>query len=155
MSSNRLQTPNNEKSTRVNPQKSFSSIAAFTALMNVFRPSFKKVLILIIIFIIIYSCLDYQTSFRVVLASLVYLSGAYLYSLNRLSSVVTDSEYLSHPVHDGFFPVRNGNGGVWETPGGFEEETYRLQKHYKERLIQFTLSSILYLVSVILTLVNL
>lgn len=154
MSSNKLQTPNKENNTKVNPQKSFSSIAAFTALMKVFRPSFKKVLILIITFIILFSCFDYQTSFRVVLASLVYLSGAYLYSLNRLSSVVADSEYLSHPVHKGFFPVRNGNGGLWETEGGFEEETHRLQKHYKERLIQFTLGSILYISSVTLTLIN-
>lgn len=136
------------------PQKSFVSIAAFEALMKAFRPSLKKALMVLLISFIIFLLLPSLIAVKVLLAFISYLSCLYLYSLNRLSVVKSDIEYLAQPHYDGF-PVRQPHGGLYEEPDGFHTETLRLEKHYKERLIQLSVGTVLYVTSLLLGLIYL
>ena len=108
----------------------------FKAIMQLLSPSRLKLFAFSVSFVVFvgYSVNSEQfTLLKSILLVYSYILGLSVYSLNRLSQVKNDIEYLSQEYF-GDFPVRQPNGLPWETPDGQRLESERLNKHYSYRI---------------------
>ncbi|WP_315920093.1 hypothetical protein [Vibrio fluvialis] len=113
------------------------AVEAFKVVMEIFNPSTLKITIYTISLALFVGYVFYSnqlTLLKPVLFVYSYILAVSVYSLNRLSQVRNDIEYLSQDYY-GDFPVRQQNGFSWETPDGQRIETLRLNKHYGYRLV--------------------
>lgn len=118
---------------RLNPRM---IIDIFNLLMEILNPSKGKVIayittLLLLVFATLY--MNQITLFKMVITFYSYFLGLSVYSLNGLSQVQSDIDYLDQTYY-GYFPTRQTNGFLWETPDGQRIETLRLAKHYGSRL---------------------
>ena len=112
------------------------AVEYFKILMRIFSPSLFKIIVFLasLVLLVGYSLYSEQvTLLRSILLVYSYILSLSVYSLNRLSQVNNDIEYLSQD-YSGDFPVRQPNGFTWETPDGQRVESERLNKHYFNRL---------------------
>lgn len=112
------------------------SVERFKALMEIFSPSLSKIIVFsasLALFVGYALNSEQFTLLKSILLVYSYILGISVYSLNRLSQVKNDIEYLSQKYF-GDFPIRHPNGSAWETSDGQRIESERLNKHYAYRL---------------------
>ncbi|HCE3021281.1 TPA: hypothetical protein NGR42_004789 [Vibrio parahaemolyticus] len=112
------------------------AVENFKAIMQLLSPSRLKLIAFSVSLVVLvgYSVNSEQfTLLKSILLVYSYILGLSVYSLNRLSQVKNDIEYLSQEYF-GDFPVRQPNGFAWETPDGQRLESERLNKHYSYRI---------------------
>ncbi|CZF79655.1 hypothetical protein [Grimontia marina] len=112
------------------------AVENFKTIMQILSPSRTKIIVFTFSFVLLfgYSVNSEQfTLLKSILLVYSYILGLSVYSLNRLSQVKNDIEYLSQE-HFGDFPVRQPDGFAWETPEGQRLESERLNKHYSYRI---------------------